>query len=85
MNKNELHILFTSRGCYPLDLKCDKMIEDFKRKNYSYLNLHVFSTFMEYLMEINKKEEDVEQQVLAGHSTESWKDRSFLLAYSSPL
>jgi hypothetical protein len=40
---------------------------------------------MEDLMERNRKEEDVERQVLAGQSTESWRDRTLLLADSSPL
>jgi hypothetical protein len=44
----------------PLDLKCYKMTEYFKRKNCSYPNLHVFHTFMEYLMERNIKEGLVE-------------------------
>jgi hypothetical protein len=61
------------------------MTEYFKRKNCSDPNLLVFHTFMEDLMERNKKEEDVERQVLAGQSTESWKDRALLLADSSPL
>jgi hypothetical protein len=40
---------------------------------------------MEDLMERNRKEEDVEREFLVGQSTESWKDRYFLLANSSPL
>jgi hypothetical protein len=34
---------------------------------------------MEDLMEINMKEEDVERQILAGQSNESWRDITLLL------
>jgi hypothetical protein len=40
---------------------------------------------MEDLMERNGKEKDVERQVLACQSTESWRDRTLLLADSLPL
>jgi hypothetical protein len=40
---------------------------------------------MEDMMERNIKEEDVERKVLAGQFIESWKDKAFLLAHSSPL
>jgi hypothetical protein len=62
MNLNELNILFTSRDCAPLDLECYKMTEDFYRKNCSDPNLLVFHTYMEDLMERNRKEENVERK-----------------------
>jgi hypothetical protein len=68
-----------------VDLKCYKITEYFKRKNCSDPNLPDLHTFMGDLMERNKKEEDVERQVLAGQSNESWKDRALLLADFSPL
>jgi hypothetical protein len=37
------------------------------------------------LMERNRKEEEDERQVLAGQSTKSWRNRTFLLANSLPL
>jgi hypothetical protein len=40
---------------------------------------------MEYLMERNMKEEDVERQVLGGQSNEYWRDKTLLLEDSSPL
>jgi hypothetical protein len=40
---------------------------------------------MEDLMEINKKEEDVEKKYLVVHSNEYWRDITFLIVDSSPL
>jgi hypothetical protein len=36
-------------------------------------------------VERNRKEEEDERQVLAGQSTESWRDKKFILANSLPL